>query len=98
MGRMVPGSIPDQHGRRRVGGGWWMLKEIVPVLAALTGGLLTALGSSLLQRASRSADRRRLLCEKLEEMYVLTARLERWATEQGDSAAMFALAMTRWCC
>jgi hypothetical protein len=59
-----------------------MIKELVPVLAALAGGLLTFLGVAFQQARARTTDRRKLLREKIEEIYVLSNQLDDWVLYQ----------------
>ena len=51
-------------------------KEYIPILSVLAGGLLAVVGgfvaNYLLQAASRRAEKRRLVREKLEEAYLLS--------------------------
>jgi hypothetical protein len=68
------------------------VKDLVPVFAAVAGGLLTALGSFMLQRTSRTAERRTFLRERLEQMYTLTSQLQRWGDQQVTIGASVGLA------
>jgi hypothetical protein len=63
----------------------------VPLIAALVGGLLAALGTYLAQRTQRSAERRDFLLAKLERLYTLSSDLETWADQRIDTAAIVGL-------
>ncbi len=58
----------------------------------IVGGLLTALGSFVLQRTSRAAERREFLRARLEQMYTLTSQVQRWANQQVSVGASVGLA------
>jgi|GEM_PF-7094404 len=55
-----------------------MLKDLTPVLAAIAGGAIAFLGIAAQQYLSRSGERRKLLREKIEEIYGLSNQLDRW--------------------
>lgn len=58
------------------------IKELVPVLATLAGGLLTFLGAAFQQARARTTDRKKLVREKVEEIYGLTNQLDDWILGQ----------------
>jgi hypothetical protein len=55
-----------------------MIQGLVPVLAAIAGGLLTFMGTTAQQTRARAADRRGLLREKIEEIYILSNKLDEY--------------------
>lgn len=62
------------------------LKDLVPLLSTLIGGVLAVGGgfvaSYYLQAASRRLDRNQIIREKLEEAYLLTLQLNAWLQSQ----------------
>jgi hypothetical protein len=55
-----------------------IIKDLVPILAAITGGALTFLGTSALQSRVRESERRKILRDKCEEIYSLSNQLDEW--------------------
>ena len=61
------------------------MTEVIPIIAALAGGMIAVVGGLLLNKSAdhlrESADRRKLTREKLENAYMLSLELEGWATD-----------------
>lgn len=58
------------------------IRDFIPLIATLIGGALAIIGgyvsNYLLQSRSRQAERRKVIHEKLEELYVLTIQVDDW--------------------
>jgi hypothetical protein len=68
---------------------------VVPIVGVVVGGVLAMLGSLVVQRTTRRAERRDLLRQKLEELYRLSTQLTEWASDQVELSAILALSMTQ---
>jgi len=66
-----------------------MLKDLIPVLSVMAGGIIGFLGASLQQRASMKLDRRKLIRERLEEVYLLSRQVEEWGLDQVKELTSF---------
>jgi hypothetical protein len=71
-----------------------MSDQIVPLIAALIGGIFAIVGGFLAtyfqQRVARDAEKRKVIREKVEEIYNFTNQINDWTLEQVSFAQKFA--------
>jgi hypothetical protein len=68
-----------------------MPNDLTPVLAAIAGGSIAFLGIAVQQYLARSGDRRKLLREKVEEIYGLSNQLDEWGINLMHEMVQFLL-------